>query len=130
MPNKYIPHVNAYETELNFDRYDEPTRIAQIKTLLREGFLKIRFTKKSDGTERVLYGTTQSNWIHDSEKERGTKVHPEGVIPVYDIEAEGWRSFIIDNLIDAKRIHDPNLIDQLNERINVREETRLIAETH
>ena len=59
----------------------------------------VHFTKK-DGTERRMVCTLDPNLIPVTEKktDRTKEPNPE-VIPVYDLEADGWRSFRIDSIV-------------------------------
>lgn len=64
--------------------------------LLAEQPATVTFTKK-DGTERVMKCTLQSEEVeYDEKKTDRTKAANPEVLPVYDMEAEGWRSFRID----------------------------------
>ena len=67
-------------------------------TLLKERPATIIF-KKSDGTERKLICTLQENVIPktDSEKSKKKVLNPE-VLPVFDLENNGWRSFRWDSV--------------------------------
>jgi hypothetical protein len=68
--------------------------------LLKENVVEIVFEKK-DGSERVLKGTLKQNLIGESWSpkvdELNTKVHGN-VLPVFDVEANGWRSFRWDSV--------------------------------
>lgn len=62
-------------------------------SLLREGDVKVTFTK-TDGTQREMLCTLKEGVVvpHEKKTDRVKKVN-EDVIPVWDIENEGWRSF-------------------------------------
>jgi len=75
----------------------------EMKKSLRQGVHEVRFTKKN-GEERVLFGTTDPGLLpkiseskNENEKRKGY-AEPEGIIRVYDVEAEGWRSFRVDSV--------------------------------
>ena len=80
---------------------DEKSKIWLI-TLLKERPATIIF-EKSDGTERKLLCSLQENVIPkiDIEKSKKKVVNPE-VLPVFDLENNGWRSFRWDSV---KSIH-------------------------
>lgn len=58
----------------------------------------ITFTKK-DGTERVMKCTLDPNVLPKQEIKEGDnrteRLKTDTVMPVYDIEAKGWRSFTV-----------------------------------
>lgn len=66
--------------------------------LLAEQTATVTFTKK-DGTERVMNCTLKADDVEYGEKktERTKEPNPE-VLPVYDTDAKGWRSFRIDSI--------------------------------
>jgi hypothetical protein len=80
---------------------DEKSKIWLI-TLLKERPATIIF-EKSDGTERKLLCSLQENVIPkiDIEKSKKKVVNLE-VLPVFDLENNGWRSFRWDSV---KSIH-------------------------
>lgn len=57
----------------------------------------ITFTKK-DGTVRKMKCTRNSNLIPADQLPKKTEDRPTGAIPVFDLEAQGWRSFLPENL--------------------------------
>ena len=61
---------------------------------LNEGVISVLFTKK-DGTERLMECTLHEDYVPEI---KGTKAINPDVIAVYDIEAEGWRSFRWDSI--------------------------------
>ena len=73
-----------------------------LRGCLAFGPVKVTFTKK-DGTERVMECTTapslvpQEPIVEDAAPKREKKAN-EDVCPVYDIEAQGWRSFRWDSI--------------------------------
>lgn len=72
------------------------------------GEVRLVFTKK-DGTDREMICTTNSDLIPsapivestDAEPKKEKKVN-EDVMPVYDLEAQGWRSFRWDSIKEVK----------------------------
>jgi hypothetical protein len=71
----------------------------KLKTLLNAYVLEVEFVK-TNGDTRKMFCTTKSDKIpkelHSKSENGGTL--SEGVIPVYDVEAEGWRSFRVDSV--------------------------------
>jgi hypothetical protein len=72
-----------------------------LKSHLKHGPVTVIFTKK-DGTERVMKCTTNPTVIMfkdptilESKKERKVS---EDVMPVYDLEADAWKSFRWDSV--------------------------------
>lgn len=77
----------------------------QLEGKLKNNKLIVTFTKV-DGTERKMYCTLMEEFLPKKEEpkdgeevkvKKTRKVNPN-VLPVWDIEAEGWRSFRIDNV--------------------------------
>jgi hypothetical protein len=59
------------------------------------------FTKK-DGTERTMHCTTRAipeEFLPTEEPEAPGKPTPDHLFKVFDLEAKGWRSFTIANVI-------------------------------
>lgn len=78
-------------TGLNFSR-------AEITTALREQNAEITFTKK-DGTDRVMKCTLRSEVAIPYEKKTDrTREGKENILPVWDIEADAWRSVNIETI--------------------------------
>ena len=72
-----------------------------LKGLLKKEKITVIFTKK-DGSERRMYCTTNPTYIMfkdptmlESKKDR--KVNDDAM-PVFDLEADAWRSFRWDNI--------------------------------
>jgi hypothetical protein len=71
-----------------------------IKGLLKDGVVEVTFIK-SDGTERVMKCTLKDEVISEHwtpKLEDGQHKHSEDVLPVFDVEAKGWRSFRFDSI--------------------------------
>jgi len=66
----------------------------EMKTLLAEGVCEVGFTKVN-GEFRLMKCTTSPELIPKSvlPKEGSSQSWPDDVIRVYDVVAEGWRSF-------------------------------------
>jgi hypothetical protein len=85
---------------------------AEFKTWLQShlsaGEVRLVFTKK-DGTDREMSCTTNAALIPTAPIVESTDVEPkkekkvnEDVMPVYDLEAQGWRSFRWDSVKEVK----------------------------
>ena len=82
-----------------FDFSDVETR-NWLKGLLKSEVVTLTFTKK-DGSQREMVATLSEARIPKSEKtteSAGTRKYSDEAQPVYDVEAEGWRSFRWDSL--------------------------------
>ena len=80
--------------------FDDETGREWLRELLRERVVGVVFTKK-DGTERVMQATLSENLIpetQNSEKSATTRKKSDEALAVWDIEAEGWRSFRWDSV--------------------------------
>ena len=54
--------------------------------------------RKADGTERVLHCTLKKDELPEYEV-TGTRKVNEEVIPVWDLDNKGWRSFRVDSVL-------------------------------
>jgi|LauGreDrversion4_2_1035121.scaffolds.fasta_scaffold204830_3 hypothetical protein len=71
---------------------------AGIQALLRQGAATIVFTKK-DGSERVMKCTLQEGVVVPHEKTTDRVKEPkDDILPVWDLEANAWRSITIPNI--------------------------------
>ena len=83
--------------------------IAQVKKILAEGKCEVVFTKKNGETRKMIASTNSDYVKKDLVKPASSK--SDNVTPgllnqirVYDIEKNGWRSFVFDNLISIMRV--------------------------
>lgn len=80
---------------------------ASLEEALSTNILEVTFIKV-DGEHRYMKCTRDGSRIPPEAypilKEEGSKVRVESpdVVRVYDFEVEGWRSFLVPNLISAK----------------------------
>jgi hypothetical protein len=87
--------------------FDDKDRQAEVKEDLQTKILEVTFTKK-DGEERVMTCTLMSEAIPLERRPKPLaegevpKPKPEGLQSVWDIKAEGWRSFYWDKVIAVK----------------------------
>lgn len=71
---------------------------SNIQNLLRAWEAKITFTKK-DGTERVMHCTLKEGVVVPHEKTTDRVKEPkDDLLPVWDIEAQGWRTITVPNI--------------------------------
>ena len=102
-----------FEKYCSKERYDEAPANAfdtqsgkdWLKSILNDGIATITFTK-TDGTERVMKCTLDRKMVPEPKvvhESRLRSISPD-VLPVYDIEAQGWRSFRWDSItkVDIK----------------------------
>lgn len=67
--------------------------------ILRSGKVTVRFTK-NDGSERKMLCTLMENEIPSEKMPKNSeKAKNDGVIPVFDVEKQDWRSFRIDSVV-------------------------------
>lgn len=86
---------SADEFELN----DES--VESLKQNLHKGVVEVTF-QKNDGTERVMKCTLYEGLVPKVEPSGKTKQPNPDVMPVWDIEANGWRSFRYDSIQTVK----------------------------
>lgn len=96
------------------DVFEEPAlteslaEIDSLKQNLHRGLVKVVFIKK-DGTDRTMLATLNEELIPEDKRPKGTgkKVENGNTIAVYDVEADGWRSFNYDTV---KEVDYGNLV--------------------
>lgn len=66
---------------------------------LQKSDLQVTFTKKTDGTTRVLKCTSNIPDDKISDKEKVQKSNTD-LVTVYDIDCRDWRSFWLDSVTD------------------------------
>ena len=71
--------------------------VEELKAELSMGICEVVFTKKKDGSERVMHCTRKMNMIPEDKLPKGGSTNVDTdkptMVRVYDVEAEGWRSF-------------------------------------
>lgn len=72
---------------------------------LRDGLCEVIFNKKN-GDERVMTCTLANDLIPEEHTPKGTsaKVPSTETLAVFDVNAEGWRSFRLENVTNFKYI--------------------------
>ena len=74
--------------------------IKSFKRALHEGKVEFKYTKKN-GEERSAIGTLNINIMGEENTPKGTGYETsDTTIRYYDLNSEGWRSFVVDNLIE------------------------------
>jgi hypothetical protein len=69
-----------------------------LKSILREGNVTVEFVKK-DGSARTMTCTLKEDAIPSEFAPKGsTKAQSDETLAVFDVEAQGWRSFRWDSL--------------------------------
>ena len=75
---------------------------ADLSQLLRESNAEITFTKK-DGTKRIMKCTLREGVAIPYEKKTDRTREPkDNVLPVWDLEANAWRSVNTETIEDVK----------------------------
>jgi|APCry1669189034_1035192.scaffolds.fasta_scaffold76648_1 hypothetical protein len=84
------------------------TSKAEITDMLSERIVTVKF-KKADGSERVMKCTLMQSMIPQTTKtvaETNNTVKErrenDSVVAAWDVEAEGWRSFRLDSIIEIQ----------------------------
>jgi hypothetical protein len=74
--------------------------IEQLKEQLHKGPVKFSYRKK-DGSVRTALGTLNGGFIPEEHvpKDAGYAA-PDNVQRYYDLNSQGWRSFLIENLLN------------------------------
>lgn len=92
--------MNEYTTVKNdWTENDWKKFSSWLKGILKQEVVTVTFLKK-DGTERIMKCTLNEQFLPDqpiTENKKERKVS-QNTISVFDIEAKGWRSFIIQNI--------------------------------
>jgi hypothetical protein len=73
----------------------------KVKDALRDGEVVISFTK-TDGTLRTMRCTLSEGKIPSEHTPKGTRAHSGDAQPVFDLDAQHWKSFRWDSLISAE----------------------------
>jgi len=79
--------------------FDKHTLVQQ----LHNGVVSVVFTK-ADGSTRTMKCTLQDEYLPEQvlllegEEAKPKRVMPESLVTVWDVEANGWRSFHIDSV--------------------------------
>jgi hypothetical protein len=76
---------------------------ASLKDLLQKQIVEVSFTKV-DGSTRDMRCTLQEDYIKPSTTKvpSRTKVKSDDVLSVWDVDADGWRSFRFDSIEDVR----------------------------
>ncbi len=85
--------------------FDDPLRKEEIKEDLRSKILEVTFNKK-DGEERVMLCTLMTSAIPPENRPKSDKPVNPDLQSVWDIKAEGWRSFIWKNVTAIRPADD------------------------
>lgn len=81
---------------------------SELVALLESATAQVTFTKK-DGTERVMTCTLNADVVPQATKEdplsqKKIRQISDEVLPVWDTDAAGWRSFRVDSIKEFKII--------------------------
>jgi len=93
------------EKKIFIDMEKKEVNINEFKKALRNGKVEFKYTKKN-GEERTAIGTLNIDVMGAENTPKGTGYEiTDSNIRYYDLNSEGWRSFIVDNLIEWKKIN-------------------------
>jgi len=91
--------VATHKVHSTFTDKDWETFSKWLKNVLKVDVATVTFTKK-DGTERIMKCTLDPKLLPPAPVTEGKKERKinEDVLAVYDVEAQGWRSFTIKSI--------------------------------
>ena len=72
--------------------------INELKDRLKNGEVSFTYRKK-DGSTRTARGTTKLDIVPEQHQPKGGFSAPDNVCRYFDLNSEGWRSLIIENLV-------------------------------
>ena len=79
-----------------------PSKAELIEILKYNSSVEVKFTKKSDGSTRVMLCTLNRDVLAQAGKLKLAPIternHPEHMVYAFDLEAEAWRSFDINTV--------------------------------
>jgi hypothetical protein len=86
--------IAVVEPESDWTDSDWNVFESSIKELLHNKLVTVKFTKK-DGSERVMHCTLQTDLLPPQEikENKEPRKRSDTSIAVYDVQANGWRSF-------------------------------------
>ena len=76
----------------------------KMQEILRENVVEVQFTK-ADGSLRTLRCTLMPDSLPPLKTDGKQRAENLDVIPVWDVEAEGWRAFRIDSVKSFGTVH-------------------------
>ena len=77
----------------------------ELNTLLKEQTLIVTFNKL-DGDKRIMSCTKDFGKIPEDKRPKSDRQPPSGHVTVWDINAEGWRSFKYDRVTEVKLLEE------------------------
>lgn len=76
----------------------------ELVMLLSKNVAEVTFTK-NNGEERVMRCTLRNDLVPSTDRKPGSKRSvSESVVPVWDLENNGWRSFRVDSVKQVQTI--------------------------
>jgi hypothetical protein len=92
-------NMNVYEPDQNTLDNDIEVFRGWLKGVLTVQPATISFTKK-DGTERVMNCTLRGDMLPvvEIKEDKAPRKQNDSVLSVYDLDAQGWRSFTINTV--------------------------------
>lgn len=90
------------QKKIFIDMEKKEVNINEFKNALHKGIVEFKYTKKN-GEIREAKGTLNTEIMGEENTPKGTGYEiTDSNIRYYDLNSEGWRSFIVDNLIEWK----------------------------
>ena len=78
----------------------------QIVSLLKTNEVLVEFTK-SDGTARSMRATLNPQQLPETEEKAKAKKNESNTVAVWDLDAEGWRSFKLETVYGVHLVVEP-----------------------
>lgn len=69
-----------------------------LKSLLRDGEVTVEFVKKDGSARKMICTLSESRIPTDFAPKGSTKTQSDETLAVFDVEANGWRSFRYDSI--------------------------------
>ena len=76
---------------------------SDIISMLKTNVCDVRFTKVN-GEERLMRCTLNEDRLPASVKSQLQQQDEESVVPVWDLDKKGWRSFRVDSVINIQTV--------------------------
>jgi hypothetical protein len=73
----------------------------ELEKVLKSGVVELKFTKV-DGSIREMRATRKLDLIGEEHTPKKDSTPLETTLRVFDLDAKGWRSFRVENLIEIK----------------------------
>lgn len=103
-------------------------KLEDLKEMIKEEYVKVKFIKKTDGKEKTMIGTTKHEILVENNsvptgQASERKPEPENIIRMYcPAESGGWRSVDFDTIIEFSKSSEEEVNEQIAENKRLYEE--------